>query len=1703
MSHNSTKYKLPTYCSDSIELGDLSLGLGDYHHRHHTRQRVHCVQQAQELQEAPTVHVSYLRHITKALIHAAAPACEHRHVVPLKQLGSLKDGEDQEIDSQYLHKTPSQPDDLQVRPVSATDLDIAYKVSGTYLCEPSFLLDIQAQNMQQRIHKKTSVLQSIVVLAHDIAKIEQLSINIPRVGPEKRQKENRYDGIITPLIAIALVLLHPLQPVSVIGTSLVSIRDSITKSVVYGVSTDSIKILSTDNKQTQSVLIYPENLLETRHLHHHPNILYVELMVTVINSSKTTRGQPTEAMEDVQFNNMVRVESIAGVQEDISLQLGEGSNMLYDVVKQAWRPPESSQGFYLQVQLSIDFGPRDTAYLYTGSNGFLRKMVTGMRPNGRFKMDLLSTPVLLQAVRTAYQEYNEEPVKGDLPLLSQMDLENIRHSWVGYWSINPRFQITSHCPPEITISSAALLVVQLPTHLYHHLWHVHVDEHYQHIADPILYLLEQQLSDDHPQQLDLLLSYPVLLRRQDVRQSPGQLDSIEHGHDHQHHWAADHPVVTGVHCQQQARDRRIHGCKDLCKLKKMVKVNMHKMIKMTDDFKALEVMVKGYSLATRNSASYNTTPGYNSVPYLDANHPGNDGIPSNRLQPPESREHIWKGNQLGNLQHDLAIDLEAKLAVDLSVSQGDNMHRRFSVTQSATRAQVCASDGPDQIQIKRQATDDQQLWVMNCPHPEEPEQHIPPRHDSDHHPHQVPGSDTVQFQGVVSYAATATPKSSGHITHCVSTSVLRVLSWEMQECYDQLHHQKLGQNRYLQVKVYTICDKPDTAYLHLGAACFYPLELTNKRRLMELHKFILLQTLSKSLTSSPRSTATAQKQGQLQTTCTPCRLSHKGEVQHHATSKDAIRDTDICKEPAKRHMDDWQQSEVEGADVDPEKENIRNEDIEIVTHLIICLIKTASPLNLSSTSNKEIHVNIVHSIENVYHKQTKGQEVLEDHMREVAIDDDQTLQETEDEAANIHENHHKEKQEKEDNTTLIDDDVCQFPTSLAIPVKEKFLRKALNNNNSHRLGTGSGQSQVKHLPEALDQENGQGQHCLLASSANEREDPGEGLIHAQEDSRVQHCLLASSPGIVEVVPKEEIEQHAEDGSEQHAEICKSTAYNSAAAAVPAVPLVYNSNTVHSYSCLIHYTTIFKVAEYARLQLEHSGEPEMYGHFHHNGHSARHLPVTLITSSSPTNQLFSTKFRMDQLELEHGCNNHRELILLEPGQQLAMQLHHPLSKQRDLTEHQLQLEVKPVGEMGKSDTGCNGYRTYLPGPGPVCVRGTNSVYRLHTINNCVGNTAVSYTGLLPTLCMVHHLMRTIVCLLPREPVSSPMDMSQLLLRSSNPHHLHGIQSVALDTKLLPGLPGTVHQQEYHPATVIPETFLIHHVEEVLHHQQPLLPHNDHVPGSIYGLLQRVSSCDDVHHHHQSERVHVYCIQVQTVTFYVKPDTAYQIVRSTCTTLKESIGMSNNSKPWHVLDMLNISSSHHIIRHRLAADEVLNVVRVHKGNCQDTTAAVDLLIVNSTAHMLLKFIPKLGWQVLETSSSKLCIMQVRTSLIQHVGHNLHHLQQLLQQHCYQEVPSPPLQCQGHRQGKISFKSETVLGHNLICLRWCNFPEDEDAKGDVTRKVITEKSTYAQAHNINIMNQFTACIWDCLPQYSIGSLLVVFDILHLHGTTCTTTV
>ena len=83
------------------------------------------------------------------------------------------------------------------------------------------------------------------------------------------------------------------------------------------------------------------------------------------------------------------------------------------------------------------------------------------------------------------------------------------------------------------------------------------------------------------------------------------------------------------------------------------------------------------------------------------------------------------------------------------------------------------------------------------------------------------------------------------------------------------------------------------------------------------------------------------------------------------------------------HLDDHQ-SEVEGADVDSAKRNKDDKNIEIVTPLIICLSQPASLLNLSSTNHTEIHVNIVRSRENVYHEQNKGQEILEDHMREVA-----------------------------------------------------------------------------------------------------------------------------------------------------------------------------------------------------------------------------------------------------------------------------------------------------------------------------------------------------------------------------------------------------------------------------------------------------------------------------------------------------------------------------------------------------------------------------------------------------------------------------------------------------------------------------------------------------------------------------------------------
>ena len=95
-----------------------------------------------------------------------------------------------------------------------------------------------------------------------------------------------------------------------------------------------------------------------------------------------------------------------------------------------------------------------------------------------------------------------------------------------------------------------------------------------------------------------------------------------------------------------------------------------------------------------------------------------------------------------------------------------------------------------------------------------------------------------------------------------------------------------------------------------------------------------------------------------------------------------------------------------------------------------------------------------------------------------------------------------------------------------LSVREKFLRMAPK--NSVRLGTGSEQnsrqSQVQQVPEA------------------------------QEDGQGEHCLLAPSPCKVEV-SKEQLEQQAEDGPEQHAEAetGKSNLYTSAASVLPTAP----------------------------------------------------------------------------------------------------------------------------------------------------------------------------------------------------------------------------------------------------------------------------------------------------------------------------------------------------------------------------------------------------------------------------------------------------------------------------------------------------------------------------------------------------------------------
>jgi hypothetical protein len=89
------------------------------------------------------------------------------------------------------------------------------------------------------------------------------------------------------------------------------------------------------------------------------------------------------------------------------------------------------------------------------------------------------------------------------------------------------------------------------------------------------------------------------------------------------------------------------------------------------------------------------------------------------------------------------IDLcKLQLVVGLPVNHGDNMHRRHGVPQSATHAQVCCAND-EQVQLTRQATQHQQLWVIQCPHPEGSGQHKTP--------HKIHGRGTVQFQGVVSH----------------------------------------------------------------------------------------------------------------------------------------------------------------------------------------------------------------------------------------------------------------------------------------------------------------------------------------------------------------------------------------------------------------------------------------------------------------------------------------------------------------------------------------------------------------------------------------------------------------------------------------------------------------------------------------------------------------------------------------------------------------------------------------------------------------------------------------------------------------------------------------------------------------------------------------------------------------------------------------
>ena len=105
----------------------------------------------------------------------------------------------------------------------------------------SNVADTKAQTRQQRIHQKPGF-QLIAVLENNMAHIRRQGINLPRVGPGQRQKRNRNDAIITPLMAMGLVILHPQQPVVSIAINLVQIRVNQNKRVLI------IPVISLDDR---------------------------------------------------------------------------------------------------------------------------------------------------------------------------------------------------------------------------------------------------------------------------------------------------------------------------------------------------------------------------------------------------------------------------------------------------------------------------------------------------------------------------------------------------------------------------------------------------------------------------------------------------------------------------------------------------------------------------------------------------------------------------------------------------------------------------------------------------------------------------------------------------------------------------------------------------------------------------------------------------------------------------------------------------------------------------------------------------------------------------------------------------------------------------------------------------------------------------------------------------------------------------------------------------------------------------------------------------------------------------------------------------------------------------------------------------------------------------------------------------------------